>query len=89
MSVEMTLNLNRGDGVSVRPRRRDGVDVAARVYGRGDGVVLITISTQVIGKTGPIPYVVRPSTWRRRSCGVRAIPQQSTCGLSGVWSTSY
>ena len=31
LSVEMTLNLN----VSVRPRRRD---VAARVYGRGDGV---------------------------------------------------
>ena len=41
---EMTLNLNRGDGVSVRPRRLDGVDVAARVYGRGDGVVMITIS---------------------------------------------
>ena len=28
----------------MRPRRRDGVDAAARVYGRGDGVVLITIS---------------------------------------------
>ncbi len=31
--IHMTLNLNRGDGVSVRARRRDGVDVAARVYG--------------------------------------------------------
>ena len=61
--IHMTLNLNRGDGVSVRARRRDGVDVAARVYGRGDGVSMITISTQVIGKTGRIPYVVLRSTW--------------------------
>ena len=51
MSVEMTLNLNRGDGVSVRPRRRDGVDVAARVYGRGDGVVLITVSRRYAARS--------------------------------------
>ena len=28
----LCLNLNRGDGVSARPRRRGGVDAAARVY---------------------------------------------------------
>ena len=64
--IYMTLNLNRGDGVSVRPRRRDGVDVAARVYGRGAGVVLITVSTQVTGKTGRILFVVLRNTWLLR-----------------------
>ena len=76
MSVEMTLNLNRGDGVSVRARRRDGVDVAARVHGRGDGVVLVTVSTQVRARTGRTLFVGLLSISHLKSCGARAIPQQ-------------
>ena len=89
MYIYMTLNLNRGDGVSVRARRRDGVDVAARVYGRGDGVSMITVSTQARGKIVLTLFVVLRNTWRLRLLGVRAIPRQSTCGRWGAWSTSY
>ena len=55
-----------GKDLELVTARLDGVDVAARVYSRGDGVVLITISTQARGKIVLTLFVVLRNTWRLR-----------------------